>query len=476
MSSTVTTEHWKDRYRNLVFELEAKEHSWSALETALRRAAVTLGAAAKGLSEELDGCLEDVIDAVKAKAPEEQLQTRLAALSSAIGRLNDDPGPGRDWGRGRGPARPDVPGIGLKPLSTAGFGTAARPAGSVDVDALLETLVDRLAAIGPLRAAVARLRRDFAAAGGGQADWRRLLDGLAQAVTQVVATLQAQRSELEQFLAEVTARLAQFDDWSALQDRAAKSRETDSLDLEHSVQEQMVDLNREVEHGRDLAAIKAKIQSGLDSIAAQLKTFHENETRRRDEESTRTSELRNEVVQLKVRTAELTKLCDDQESRLMLDVLTQVHSRYAYELRLEEEYQRWSRHKQPLVYSMWDIDGFKSINDTYGHDAGDRLLQMIAALLSRNKRTQDFLARVGGEEFVLLLPMTDADGGAKVAEKLRELIESKAFHHRGQPVRVTISCGLTEFRDGDTPQTVYTRADEALYEAKQNGRNRCVVL
>jgi diguanylate cyclase len=476
MSSTATTEHWKDRYRNLVFELEAKEHSWSALETALRRAAVTLGAAAKGLSEELDGRLEDVVDAIKSKASEEQLQTCLAALSSAIGRLNDDPGPGRDWDRGRGPARPDVPGIGLKPVSTAGSGAAARPAGGVDVDALLETLVDRLAAIGPLRAAVARLRRDLAAGGGGQADWRRLLDGLAEAVTQVVATLQAQRSELEQFLGEVTARLAQFDDWSALQDRAAKSRETDSLDLEHSVQEQMVDLNREVEHGRDLAVIKAKIQSALDAIAAQLKTFRENETRRRDEQSTRTSELRNEVVQLKIRTAELTKLCDDQESRLMLDVLTQVHSRYAYELRLEEEYQRWSRHKQPLVYSMWDIDGFKSVNDTYGHDAGDRLLQMIAALLSRNKRTQDFLARVGGEEFVLLLPMTDADSGAKVAEKLRELIESKGFHHRGQPVRVTISCGLTEFRDGDTPQTVYSRADEALYEAKQNGRNRCVVL
>ena len=94
--------------------------------------------------------------------------------------------------------------------------------------------------------------------------------------------------------------------------------------------------------------------------------------------------------------------------------------------------------------------------------------------MNRHKRTEDFLARIGGEEFVLLLPMTTLDAGLVVANKLRVEIEETAFRHKGQPERITISCGLTEFRPGDTPVAVYARADEALYKAKEQGRNRCV--
>jgi diguanylate cyclase len=160
----------------------------------------------------------------------------------------------------------------------------------------------------------------------------------------------------------------------------------------------------------------------------------------------------------------------------MLDSLTGVHSRYAYEQRLEEEFQRWQRHAQPLTFSVWDIDFFKRVNDTYGHDVGDRMLRGVADLLGRKKRTEDFLARIGGEEFVLLLPMTTLEAAVGVADKLRSAIETTTFIHHGKPVPVTISCGLTEFREGDLPATVYERADRALYQAKNGGRNRCETM
>ena len=112
------------------------------------------------------------------------------------------------------------------------------------------------------------------------------------------------------------------------------------------------------------------------------------------------------------------KLCAEQETRLMADSLTGVHSRYAYERRLEEEFQRWQRHSQPLSFSIWDIDLFKGINDSYGHEAGDRLLRGVADLFARNKRAEDFLARIGGEEFVLLLPMTTLDAAKSVGGKV----------------------------------------------------------
>jgi len=160
----------------------------------------------------------------------------------------------------------------------------------------------------------------------------------------------------------------------------------------------------------------------------------------------------------------------------MVDSLTGVHSRYAYERRLEEEFQRWQRHSQPLSFSIWDIDLFKRVNDSFGHEAGDRLLRGVADLFDHNKRAEDFLARIGGEEFVLLLPMTPLEAARGVAEKLRVAVENAAFRHHGEPVAVTISCGLTEFRAGDTPTAVYERADRALYEAKAQGRNRCMAV
>ena len=89
-------------------------------------------------------------------------------------------------------------------------------------------------------------------------------------------------------------------------------------------------------------------------------------------------------------------------------------------------------------------------------------------------RGEDFLARVGGEEFVLLLPMTPLDAALGIANKLRDAVEAATFQHKGRRERVTISGGVTEFRPGDTPSVAYDRADRALYRAKEEGRNRCV--
>ena len=198
-------------------------------------------------------------------------------------------------------------------------------------------------------------------------------------------------------------------------------------------------------------------------------------TPRRAEHERRASELSKEIAELKGRADDLIKLCAEQEARLMMDALTGCHSRYAYERRLEEEFQRWQRHSQPLTFSVWDIDLFKRVNDSYGHEAGDRLLRAVTQLFAQNKRAEDFLARIGGEEFARLLPMTTLEAATTVADKLRCVVAGAEFRHHGDPVRVTVSAGLTDFRRGDTPTTVYERADRALYQAKQQGRNHCVV-
>nr|MCU0936966.1 GGDEF domain-containing protein [Gammaproteobacteria bacterium] len=127
----------------------------------------------------------------------------------------------------------------------------------------------------------------------------------------------------------------------------------------------------------------------------------------------------------------------------------------------------------PLSLVVLDVDRFKELNDRYGHVAGDRALRAISEGLVESLREADFIARYGGEEFVVLLPKTDLPAAGQVAEKLRRAVESRQFQYRDHRVAVTVSCGVAAFREGDGPETVFERADRALYRAKQAGRNRC---
>jgi diguanylate cyclase (GGDEF)-like protein len=123
---------------------------------------------------------------------------------------------------------------------------------------------------------------------------------------------------------------------------------------------------------------------------------------------------------------------------------------------------------------MLDLDVFKQINDTYGHQAGDEVLRQIGALLRRSLRVTDFVARYGGEEFTVLLPRTDNSGAYRVAENLRKTVKTHEFILPSTRVRLTISIGIascTKFDKLDTQQIIL-RADNALYRAKRSGRDR----
>ncbi|NOI28517.1 GGDEF domain-containing protein [Vibrio coralliilyticus] len=153
------------------------------------------------------------------------------------------------------------------------------------------------------------------------------------------------------------------------------------------------------------------------------------------------------------------------------DELTQLYNRRALEELLPKEIARSSRHKQPLSVLLLDIDHFKKVNDTYGHQAGDRVLRTTGKLLILQTRKDDLSFRYGGEEFLVLLPNTDVEKAVIVAEKLREAIKRA----RMLPTNVdscTASFGVTQFNGEDDWQTAIERADQALYSAKENGRNQ----
>ncbi|WP_046157426.1 sensor domain-containing diguanylate cyclase [Chromobacterium vaccinii] len=152
------------------------------------------------------------------------------------------------------------------------------------------------------------------------------------------------------------------------------------------------------------------------------------------------------------------------------DALTGLHNRMAANEQLQEEHLRYGRTGAPYAVLLLDADHFKRVNDTFGHDAGDRVLRHIADTLLNSARATDFVARFGGEEFLLLLPETDASGAAVLAEKIRAAVEQSQAPDVG---RITISIGLATADAADAqPEAAVKRADLALYRAKAGGRNR----
>ncbi len=156
------------------------------------------------------------------------------------------------------------------------------------------------------------------------------------------------------------------------------------------------------------------------------------------------------------------------------DPLTGLFNRRMFFIFLDAEVGRASRHNKNFALIMLDIDHFKRINDSFGHDVGDEVLRVVSSVILDIIRKTDILSRYGGEEFLLLLPETDSDGSMVLAEKIRSMVEGIRHEKADRPV--TISLGVTLFRRGDTLESILKRADDALYQAKHGGRNRSELL
>lgn len=180
-------------------------------------------------------------------------------------------------------------------------------------------------------------------------------------------------------------------------------------------------------------------------------------------------QLRNINLLMKNKVDELHVMTSTLEQQATIDKTTGIFNRDKFEETFSDAINKAYLNNKKLSLLIFDIDHFKAINDTYGHQVGDNVLKEISMLVTNNIKTSDIFARWGGEEFAILLPGTELNGAYLFAEKLRKLIKDSNFNTIG---KLTVSFGVAELEDHDNKMTLFEKADKALYQAKNNGRNR----
>ncbi|WP_270804530.1 GGDEF domain-containing protein [Aeromonas sp. QDB66] len=323
---------------------------------------------------------------------------------------------------------------------------------------------------------------DFAGAvGESLADIRRQLLGgitpalLAEVCLQIIELIiegtREERKASQAFLSTLNESLSSvhysftesLDEGRALQNAAHLSGQ--------ALERELAAIDRAMAAHDSPQILRGAISGHLDTIR-RLQQEREEMANRERHLLTHLSNMEAKLRLMKDETAEYKKRLTIQKHKLFLDSLTQVHNRAALDERLELEYKRWLRYDTPLCLAIIDIDHFKHINDNYGHMAGDKALKVVAKALQNALRDTDFIARFGGEEFVVLLPNINPDKYQKPLENLRQTIKSIPFRFRDARVEITISIGATLFRTGDHTTDAFERADKALYSSKHSGRDQ----
>ncbi len=432
---------WKEKYRTSVLEMEAEERRWREVEKALRRLVARLCAVGTGTSTRMDADLEQIAAANRRHAD----AAELAALADALSATAGDP-------------------TATQPLT---------PAQWLSTRAAARTLLERLMS-GDTGNPVGKALLDELARADGDAALAEVLLRMAEVVHERGEQIARERLQAATVLSEVSKRLAEMVQYCAASVDVDRSTFADTESLSSQVMREVKDLSAGLETATELASLRLVVGKALESVDTSVRQFRVRAEERLLEQTSRADFMRSRVAELELEARELHDKLALERDRARIDPLTGVANRKAFDERIAQEIARRKHTDATVILLVWDIDNFKSINDTYGHRAGDRVLQSVAQCFAMGIRATDFVARIGGEEFAMVMVGPTKDTALRMAEELRAAVEALRFHCRGKPIKVTASCGITELKDREVAAAAFDRADAALYSAKHAGRNLCI--
>jgi len=473
----------RSKYLDALERLEASEARVGKLESLLRLTVGRLCLAARGRSDELDAELKVLSDLLRRDPEPHEIEACLEPLSRAVAALDQSVSPASGRETAASPAA-EVRSAASASAAAAASSASAAPgraasrgaAGNRDaqVDTVIVAMLDRLAMLPELKPALAELHER--GAGVTSDELAEGLDRVARLIGEQHTRLQREKLEIEELLRQIDARLEEVSSYLAGEAADRQSAQDSTQQLNLLVLDEVHELHTDVQRAVDLGELRGRVRVRLETIHTHLEDFRAREEQRFAGQIDRTGKLRIRIAELERESRNLQRSLEEEQRLATMDSLTGIPNRAAYDERIEHEYLRWQRSGVPISILAWDIDRFKVVNDAYGHRAGDKVLRVVAQHLARHVRGTDFVARYGGEEFVMILVGTSSEQALVAADKIRIGIGRIGFHFRGKPVTVTASCGIATFLAEDTPDSIFDRADRALYRAKDAGRNCCVII
>ncbi|MBT6579501.1 MAG: GGDEF domain-containing protein [Cellvibrionales bacterium] len=308
-------------------------------------------------------------------------------------------------------------------------------------------------------------------------EWPDFIPALDKVVTVVIAALGRDQRQFEQFLQGLNQQLLEIGSFISFVDHSQLISNGQTQDLSDELDSHVSDIVSRFESDdatQDLegvVALKDSVSDKLKTIVTSLEQFQSNQGEQQALMAQQLLEMTTRVESMDGDVQEASDKLQKQRDKLLRDTLTDLPNREAYNIRVQQEYDRWQRYGRPLVLAVADVDFFKRTNEEFGHEAGDRMLKIIGKTMLQQLRKTDFIARFSGAQFTILLPETSLQAGQQALEKLRIAVQACPLRFAKKPLTITISLGATLLAEGDTIVTARHRADQACAMAKSSGRN-----
>lgn len=299
-----------------------------------------------------------------------------------------------------------------------------------------------------------------------------LLESALGIIRIIAKSIARERQSAQGFLVSLNQTLEELHASIISTTKNSRTMSDELSGLNKQIESKIKNLNEQTQKATSMTELKALVDGELKVLSQDL--VKREQLERADKEALFASfeQINDRINVLESKVSNYKKRLSEQRFKSLLDGLTKLPNRAAFDDRFNQEFHLFDLQKTDITLVVIDVDHFKSINDKYGHSAGDKTLQVIARALKKSIRKTDFIARYGGEEFVLLMPGMPLAQAKEPLEKVRTTIKSIPFKFKEKQVQITISLGATQFKEGDTTLSAFDRADNALYEAKNSGRDR----
>jgi len=305
------------------------------------------------------------------------------------------------------------------------------------------------------------------------------LDQLCSVIESIIKlitnALSHDQRSFEQFFEQITERLSDMEDFLSRSYKTNQGIMEGNNTLNSDLKSEINQLETDLKSADSIQSCMTMINEKMNKILVRVDSYSKNQSEQLAQSFQQIEKLESKLKVSEISAQELMQTLAKQRNILNRDPLTGLQNRQGYNTRMEKELKRMQAGKKPFTLVVIDLDHFKAINDNYGHLAGDKVLAKIGKILLGLTRSSDFAARFGGEEFVLICHDERIEAVVNHAESIRKKVEEYNFHFRGTPVTVTASFGVYQLDKNDNLESAFAKADNALYQAKRQGRNQVIV-